>query len=320
MGEQKLDYRKLIEFGKSSYVISLPKTWLAQQKLSKGDSVQIDVEEDKLCIYPPTDSKPEKKKITLDITDLDLIQTKMLLISRYIRNYGEITIVAKDLPKRSKQVRNIIHDLLALEIVEETGEMIKTQDFLNMESIDLLDTIKKMELITRDMLKDSTNSFDENMAESLEVRDKDVNRYYYLASRLIRYLQRRPATAKANGFTQGELLRMWNLAVKIESIADNSKRVSKMMRRLQLNGEEKKELKKLYVNISKYYEETVDAYFAKEQRKSIILRPKANKLTKDCKDYFRSNWDVDWVPTILEKLKSIVADIKSITATLCDMS
>ena len=33
-----MEYRKIIEFGKSSYVVSLPKPWLNAKKLKKGDA------------------------------------------------------------------------------------------------------------------------------------------------------------------------------------------------------------------------------------------------------------------------------------------
>ena len=102
----------------------------------------------------------------------------------------------------------MIHDLIALEIMEETSDRITAKDFLNLDEIDILDTMKKMDRITRDMMEDSHGSFDEDKYPDLSLRDKDVNRLLYVASRSIRYLQRRPALAKERGYTQGELMRL----------------------------------------------------------------------------------------------------------------
>ena len=316
-----MDYRKIIEFGKSSYVVSLPKDWLKKNNLKKGDVLYLDKEDEKINLYPSQRYKVKtSKSAELDITGLDVVQIKMLLISRYIRNYNEIIITAKDLKDKAKDVRDIIHDLIALEIMEETSDKIIAKDFLNLDEIDILDTMQKMDKITRDMMKDSHNSFDEENYSDLSLRDKDVNRLLYVTSRAIRHLQRRPAFAKEKGYSQGELMRLWNIAAKIESVADNVKRVAKMLNRVKVSDTEKKELITLYKKVLEYYTETLDAYFEKDQQKSVVLRPKANKLTKQCKDYFRANWDVDWVPTILEKLKAIVADTKAMTQSLCDMA
>ncbi|HII72708.1 TPA: phosphate uptake regulator PhoU [Candidatus Woesearchaeota archaeon] len=316
-----MEYRKIIEFGKSSYVISLPKDWLAQKNLKKGDVLYLDKEHDRLYLYPPEKhSKPTIKSTLIDITGLDSVQIKFLLVSRYINNHNEITIVGKDLASNAPKVRDIIHDLIALEIIEETSEKILTRDFLNMNEIDILEMLKKMDSITREMMRDSLKSFDQSNSADIKLRDKDVNRICYLVSRTIRYLQRRPALAKEKGFTQGELLRLWNLTLRVESIADNTKRVASMMQRVKMSDADKKEFLKLFEQVHGFYSESIQAYFNREQNKAVMLRPKADVLTKKSKDYFRSNWDVDWVPTILEKVKGIVADTKQITAYLCDQS
>ncbi len=37
-----MEYRKLISFGKSSFVVSLPKSWVTQNKMKKGDLVYFE--------------------------------------------------------------------------------------------------------------------------------------------------------------------------------------------------------------------------------------------------------------------------------------
>ena len=36
-----MDVRKLISFGKGSYIISMPKTWVEKNKLKKGDFISV---------------------------------------------------------------------------------------------------------------------------------------------------------------------------------------------------------------------------------------------------------------------------------------
>ena len=45
-----MDFRRIIAFGKSSHVVSLPKSWLNENKLKKGDLVYLEQDFDKLVI------------------------------------------------------------------------------------------------------------------------------------------------------------------------------------------------------------------------------------------------------------------------------
>ena len=54
--------RKLIKFGKSSYVISLPSEWIRRNKLEKGADILLD-ERDGMLRILPSSAKIEKKEI-----------------------------------------------------------------------------------------------------------------------------------------------------------------------------------------------------------------------------------------------------------------
>ena len=56
-----MEFRKLISFGKSSYVVSLPKAWVVQQKLKKGDLIAVDEAGPKLIL--------SKNKLLNDVND-----------------------------------------------------------------------------------------------------------------------------------------------------------------------------------------------------------------------------------------------------------
>ena len=41
-----MEFRKLISFGKTSFVMSLPKGWVVKNKLKKGDLIALEERED----------------------------------------------------------------------------------------------------------------------------------------------------------------------------------------------------------------------------------------------------------------------------------
>lgn len=314
-----MEYRKIIEFGKSSYVISLPKSWLSEKNLNKGDSVYLDPEGERLSIYPAEqNSIREPKSATIDVTNMTAKEIRLKLISKYIRNYNQITLESPDLGSKAKDIRAIIHDIMALEVVEETSRRIVTRDFLNMEEICPLDLLKKMDVITKEMLADSKGTFQNNKYENIAERDTDVNRLCYLFFRVMKYLQLNPAIARKRGYTHERLLALWAAAVKMESVADQSKRIAKLMGRVRFNKAEQDQFVKLYSTVEQYYIDTIQAFYSKDSDSAFRLLLQRRQMIKKCKDFYRQNWNHEWVPVMLEKMKAIISDCKATLTYVCD--
>ena len=82
-----MEYRKLISFGKSSYVVSLPKGWVVQNKLKKGDLIYLEESGPNLILTSHVDSNNIKEKesiIDVDGKDVRLIDREVS--SAYIQN------------------------------------------------------------------------------------------------------------------------------------------------------------------------------------------------------------------------------------------
>ncbi|MDO8656313.1 MAG: AbrB/MazE/SpoVT family DNA-binding domain-containing protein, partial [Nanoarchaeota archaeon] len=63
-----MEYRKLISFGKSSFVVSLPKSWVIQNKLKKGDLIYMEENEGTLILGAKEHESTEDKS-TIILTD-----------------------------------------------------------------------------------------------------------------------------------------------------------------------------------------------------------------------------------------------------------
>jgi len=315
-----MDYRKIIEFGKSSYVVSLPKDWLASKNLGKGDVVYVNTQGDSLIFSPVQDSKSsEPKKTTIDVKGMSKDQIKLRLISKYIQNYNEITLVTKDMQSKAKDIRAIIHDIMALEVVEETSSKIVTRDFIHMDDLCPLDLLRKMDAMTREMISDSKGSFKEDRSANIAERDTDVNRLSYLFFRKLRSFEKEPQQYRKLGWTNSQFLASWVAAVKIENIADDTKRIAKLMVRLKLKKTEQEHFLKLYSAIEQYYIDGIDAFHANDCDKAFKLIGQKKKLIKQCRDFYRVSWNHEWVPVILEKMKSMIISTKSLLTYICDM-
>ena len=88
-----MGYRKLISFGKNSYVISLPKQWIKDCNLKKGDLIHVEESSDSLIVSPQSsEAKTEDKELTIYVDGKDIKQIKREIIGGYIRNNTTIII------------------------------------------------------------------------------------------------------------------------------------------------------------------------------------------------------------------------------------
>jgi len=175
-----MEYRKLISFGKSSFVVSLPKGWVVQNKLKKGDLIYLEESGSNLILTSnasPDSQKEKESIINVDGKGLGLIDREVS--SAYIQNNRLITLKGKEIKSKVKELQSTIQNLMALEVIEQTSESIVAKDFLNMDTVSAKELVRKMDIVARAMLIETNVIFEEQNAESIRERDKDVDRLYF---------------------------------------------------------------------------------------------------------------------------------------------
>src|SRR3989338_235979 len=114
-----MEYRKLINFGNTSLVVSIPKEWTTLHKLKKGDFIYIEQAPESITLFPKEkDEKREEKEYTIDVDGVPLETIKRRAITAYIENYDSILFTGKSILKKSQEIRDIlIKNFIAMEIV-----------------------------------------------------------------------------------------------------------------------------------------------------------------------------------------------------------
>ena len=92
-----MEYRKLISFGKSSFVISLPKAWINKHKLSKGNLLYLQESETDLIISPKEHEEVEEREITINVDGKDIFFITREINAAYIENNRRIILKGKEL-------------------------------------------------------------------------------------------------------------------------------------------------------------------------------------------------------------------------------
>ncbi|MBT3814796.1 phosphate uptake regulator PhoU [Candidatus Woesearchaeota archaeon] len=268
-----MDYRKLISFGKSSFIISLPKTWITHNKLKKGDLIYIEESGPNLLLSNHDFAKTnEERSINIDIDGKKWEMIVREVNSAYIQNIRTIVLKGKEIKNKIKELQSMVQNLIALEIMEQTSDSIVAKDFLNMEKVSVEELLRKMDIVTRTMIDECCKIFKEDNYESTNERDKDVNRLYFLIYRAILFNLDKPANAlKRFKLTPIDLMYYYSKSFYIEGIADEARRSARFLRTLKISVAEKSRIEELMKQIKQFYLETIKAAYNKDAELALNI-------------------------------------------------
>ena len=181
--------RRLQRIG-NSILVSLPKQWIDENELAKGDEVQIEVGQNTLTITIGNEIRPTKDvTISYPLPEEENIVAN--ITGAYLLGYDLIHIRrVKSIPIQDRQnIRDSIRKLVGMEIVEEEASTISAQFLLDAATLNPQRILKRMSAIVLGMFGDVLDALvskDRSNLQTLSSRDDEVNRQYFLLVRLIR--------------------------------------------------------------------------------------------------------------------------------------
>ena len=275
--------RKLIKFGNASLAVTLPKVWTLKNKLKKGDEIPYEITEEgdlKFSINQEKYKIPETIT-TISTTNKTLDQIQREIVSAYIKNSQIITLEGKDLFKQAKEIKQIIQNFMALEIMEQTKERIVAKDFLDIQNITLLSIIKRIDIILRNILSDAKAARDKEAYENLIQRDEDINRLTFLVYRVANFIIRHPQMIKKEK-SLVEVIKYTKVAESLESIGDETKKIASILSRYTIPKNDK--LQEIYGIIELFYKNTLNALYKEDKDLALKLAAKKKELIKKCEE------------------------------------
>lgn len=297
--------RKLVKAGAASYTLALPKEWILENSLNKGDILYIrKVSNSELLIS--TEAKTEKsspREITINIENKNSGTLHRELTSAYINNYDTICITGENVYRHAAEIRKSLSDFVALEITEQTSSKIIAKDMLNIKEVSIEKTIRRMDNIVRSILNDIIAS-DIEMAESIGFRDQDINRLYFLLFKIIKTSLRQPDVAKLVGIDNyADILSLWYMTLNLESISDNALEIFSLSVGVK-NEAYFNELSGLYKSLDKSFLEVMKSYHNKDKALADTVALGRSIIISRCSE-LSEKIDNNVVTKLTENIKEI---------------
>ena len=306
-----MEFRKLIGFGKSSLVISLPKTWVNSNKLKKGSVVYLNVKKDNISVYPrETKQKTEQKEVTIDVNGKNIDTIQREIMSSYINGCTKIIITGKRLGRIIKDIRNILNNLAAIEIIEQTTDKIVVKDFLDMNDVSIDEIIRKIDITLRSMFSEFKEVNNDVSAKILYDRDNDLNKLVFLVFKVIKNFLIHENFSKIKPV---KLLNYWVIVNNLEKIADEIKRIARFCGAIRLTSDERNFLINIFTSIEKKYLETMRAYYTGNKELAFKSADSKKRLMGLCEQFYRRYGNKPLRSNTVEKLRNMIVSVHNIT-------
>ena len=286
-----METRKVQVTGGSTYTVSLPKEWATANDVSAGSVVEFHAEDDLLLLSPRREN--DRVEGTLDIGGLEEDhELTRAVMTMYVSGFDVITLeTARISAEQRRVIRNAVQGLVGLEVIEETSDRVVLQDLLDSSELSVHNAITRMQLVSLTMLEDAIEALiedDDDLAEDVKQRDEDVDRLWYMVSRVFRTVLRNPTAATDIGFPRETVFDYQSSARQLERIADHAAKIAQFSKELgDVDDEVAAALTELHDDAADVIDTAMDALLEADSDRSTALAREATDSILDIDQHAR---------------------------------
>ena len=284
------DTRKIQEIGKSLFV-SLPRHWVNQMQLEKGDKITLILQQDGLLSLRPEEKEEKPRQIDFLINNESKQSLRRRITGAYVDGFDIIQLRTKNRFSNGQydNIREIVEELFGLEVVN-LGVNVVTVECLLKPVLPIERTIDRIHNIVRTMFDEITTAFekqDVTIAKGISRGIRDIRRLSLVIYRALRSMILYPILATQEKMSLIDSVDYLHVLHRITSTAYNLKNSSEGILAMELTSFPKSisiSLSKAFSHMGRLYEDAVHALISK----NVVL---ADAVLDSESDYERL-WDL----------------------------
>jgi phosphate uptake regulator len=285
-----METRKVQVTGGSTYTVSIPKEWATENGIDAGSTVAFHPDGDTLVLTRETDE--EHTEGELDVSSLEGDDLVRAVMTMYVSGFDVIVLSADRITTDQRRfIRDATANIVGLEVLEETSDRVVLQDLLDSSELSIHNAITRMRLIATSMLKDAVTALvedDADFAHDVIERDSDVDRLWYLVSRIFRATLRSPTAAEELGLPRETCFDYHSSARQLERIADHAAKIAQVSLDLgAVSPEVGTALRELHGEAATVIEDAMDALLEEDPDDATRLANDARNSILEIDEYTR---------------------------------
>lgn len=301
-----MEKRSLIKFGKNSFVVSLPKSWVAANKLEKGSELYVEQKPASIIITSKHAATRERKTL-IRCEGKDVQEIESELIACYKAGFAEIRLEGHALHQRAAEIKLLLQSLFGMEVVEHTLDRIIIRDLIDMRQVTVPTLVRRMDLMIRSMLQDAIDL--DRSAGIIAERDGELNRLEYLLARIVRRVLENPTLGNSIDLNVLEAYHLNRVAWALERFGDYVKYLSKALEHSDASDE-----RQLASKLQTHYIESMRIYYNRDAEAAVTQQVKLKEEVRALEER-RSRKSS---PLVIENLKNATRDLRVILRVIIE--
>lgn len=225
--------RRIQKTGGSTFIVSLPKSWVTDRGLAAGDILQFVPRSDgSLGVFPEGGKAVGNLRRLIEIdNDIPAEHLFRRLVAEYIAGVPllELHVRGRMAPPTREVIRNFAQRMIGPEILEETADSVILQDVIGPNPLPIPQVIRRMHQMAQAMLGDAMTAFatlDDTLALDVMERDWEVDRLHWFVGKQVTSALRDSRTLASLGLTLPDCTTYLLASRTLERIADHAVRIA----------------------------------------------------------------------------------------------
>ncbi len=182
LNQQKyMEIRKLQLIGGSSYMVSLPKSWIDANSLKKGDELVLHVDAKYIRIHPKNTRHVLRGKIKLRRCDYSFL--KRFIHSIYVQGLDEVILEGDFNNCSITRISDIARNLMGLEIIDAREDRVVLKCIAEANLAEIMNRFSQIVSNMFNLLKRGLKKKDSREFKDIVKLERDADRLYMLAVR-----------------------------------------------------------------------------------------------------------------------------------------
>lgn len=241
-----MDSRKVIKFGNSSFVVTLPNDWVKKNSLSKES--QVNISENNNSLIVSVDNVNMEKVAQIDANSKPLKLLNREIISYYLKNYLTIKVNGKNIIEKLEEIKVIKEKLSSVEIVEIHKDSIVLKDLTSYRKLNVLDLIHEIIEMEKILFDELVNDKTDNKHYFISSLDSNVNKLNFLGKKAINH--------NLDNFVAPQEIRdtihYWRIIESLEHMGDKIKRLARYLKDIK-EPQKKEKINQTILNIKEFF-------------------------------------------------------------------
>lgn len=305
-----MTFRTLVKSGNTSFVVSLPIEWIRENKLEAGDIISLKYGTNGHLLLSPQELKesPKIEEICINVDGKDLHDLRNEIISAYIDDYKNIKLIGKEIKDKPLIILEVIHGLIALDVIEHTPQHIIARNFFDYKETSASMILKKEDIIIRSILAEIKKFFQKGLRakdyEEINSLNDQINKLNLLAMKVTKKSLTDPNLAKQFGLNYVEIVLTSKINFFLENISHHLKSIAQDLVYLDEKKKTVKSMEEIYGTTERIYLEMMNCHYHQNRNQMSKLVKEEKEALERIDNLHRVNDDL-LVGKVLGNMKVI---------------